>query len=243
MTTYPEHAHAINGVDGRMFASYVRNATLGTFSTQTWKASREYNRDFGQRKMVIELRFDDACGNGHNTFAATCTIYEKRNGVWRDSAGGAAHEEMAEVFPELAALLPWHLVGTDGPMHYVANTIYLAGDRDHRGLRKGESRQLRNGKTGLLCWQLSGHSLPRYVDAAEKPLSGSLVEYVPWMIEGEGKERQLDAARSTAVWPDATDAQLTADDLAATLAARLPALLTSFRAAMESCGFAWRAES
>jgi hypothetical protein len=36
------------------------------------------------------------------------------------------HEELAVVFPELAHLTKWHLVSTDGPMHYIANTTYHA---------------------------------------------------------------------------------------------------------------------
>ena len=208
-----ERAHAINGVLGRMFASHVRDAAKGTFGTQTWKASRTD----GVTRTVVELRYDDNCGNGHNTFSATCTIYE--NG--RDVGGGAAHDHIAKVFPELAPLLKWHLVSSDGPMHCVANAVYLAGDRDCWGLRAGETRQIRNGKTKQLCWQLSEHSLPKYVDSDTQPPGTATLQYVPWLRTGEGKARELDAARSVAVWPEATDAELTAPDLRERLEARL----------------------
>lgn len=57
----------------------------------------------------------------------------------------------------------------------------------------------------------------------------------------KGKERNLPAARNAAVWPDATDAELCAPraELEAMLNARLPAMMEEFRAAMDSCGFAW----
>ena len=41
------------------------------------------------------------------------------------------------------------------------------------------------------------------------------------------------------VWPDATDEDLTAPGLRERLDARLPGLLTEFRAAMEELGFVW----
>ena len=55
----------------------------------------------------------------------------------------------------------------------------------------------------------------------------------------EGKARDLDAARNAAVWPEATDEELTAPGLKERLEARLPALLVEFRAAVESLGFTW----
>jgi hypothetical protein len=43
--------------------------------------------------------------------------------------------------------------------------------------------------------------------------------------------------RNAAIWPEATDEQLMADDLKEQLEARLPALLAEFQAAVESLGF------
>ena len=40
--------------------------------------------------------------------------------------GGQCRDDIREHFPELAHLLQWQLVSTDGPMHYVANTTYHA---------------------------------------------------------------------------------------------------------------------
>ena len=55
----------------------------------------------------------------------------------------------------------------------------------------------------------------------------------------EGKARGLDLARSAAVWPDATDEELTSPGLRERLEERLPGLLVEFRAAVEGAGFTW----
>lgn len=38
--------------------------------------------------------------------------------------GGQCVEEIAAAFPELVPYMKWHLAGPDGPMHYVANSVY-----------------------------------------------------------------------------------------------------------------------
>lgn len=93
-------------------------------------------------KIRAELRFDDECGNGHNTFAITAGVVTARG---RDLAGGCLHDDIARAFPELAPLIQWHLVSTDGPMHYIANTLHLAGDADCWGRRKGDPSSFEYG--------------------------------------------------------------------------------------------------
>jgi len=61
---------------------------------------------------------------------------------------------------------------------------------------------------------------------------------------GEGKARDLDAARNAAIWPDASDADLSVSrsELESALTARLPAIVAEFRGAMiHDCGFIWDA--
>lgn len=72
-----------------------------------------------------KVRHDDDCRNGHNSFAVTGEIYIP--GKRYVEACGGLHDEIAQHFPELAPVLKWHLCGTDGPMHYVANSLYWAG--------------------------------------------------------------------------------------------------------------------
>lgn len=228
------------GVPGRMRRDTTcgRPVKPGCWALQKWKSESRPIEGYGRNAALrVEVRFDDECRNGHNTFTITAEV---RIPGRRDiEACGCLHEDIAEVFPELAPLIKWHLVSSDGPMHYLANTLYHASDRDHWGLRKGERRQIRNGKTGQLAWKLSGHDLPQYVDSDERPLEQAVLYYEPWEHVGEGKERELDKARACAVWPEATDEELMAPDLEKKLIARLPQLLKDFRLAMEDAGFLW----
>ena len=64
------------------------------------------------------------------------------------------------------------------------------------------------------------------------------MEFVEEPIEwSEGKKRELDVARRAAVWPEATDEELTAPGLKERLEARQAGLVAEFRAAVESLGF------
>jgi len=130
-------------------------------------------------RITAKVRYDDQCGNGHNSFGITAEIDRKERGSWRDDSCGCCHDEVAKHFPELAPFLKWHLTSSDGPMHYVANTEH-------------------------------------------------------WV-----SERNMKHARSTAVWPEATDEELCTLDLREVLLARLPALMAEFKTAMESLGFTY----
>lgn len=198
------------------------------------------------------VRYDDECGNGHNTFSITGTIKAPRprdhKGYWDNNVcGGCIHEEIAKAFPELAPLIKWHLVSSDGPMHYIGNTIYHAGDRDCWGLRKGEFRQhasggkQNGGVEGVPNWVLEipdREARDVYADQKPEPV---VCEWKPYGRIGEGKERELDAARHSAVWPEATDEQLSAppEELKRALMDRLPALMAEFKGAMEGLGFTY----
>lgn len=73
-------------------------------------------------RIVATVRYDDNCGNGHNTFGITADIYRGR----RLESAGCQHEEVANAFPELAPFIKWHLTSSDGPMHYIADSVYHA---------------------------------------------------------------------------------------------------------------------
>jgi hypothetical protein len=219
--------------------------------------------------MTVEIRHDDQCKNGHNSFAITATVRTPKSIRHRDiAAGGCLHDDIAQVFPELAHLIKWHLSSTDGPWGYIGSTLHFAGDRDYNGLRKGEKRQTKNGRTGALCWELVAinslgvgvsstptgdeyrHSdtvplfiLDKHCQGDTPPLATPVLKWIPSCRIGEGKARELEAARRVAVWPDATDEQLCLprDELKALLEARLPALMDAFRADIESIGFQFAA--
>lgn len=73
-------------------------------------------------QMSVTIRYDDECGNGHNTFSITGTI--KGLGAHEIEMAGCLHDEISEYFPEFAHLIKWHLVSSDSPLHYIANTKY-----------------------------------------------------------------------------------------------------------------------
>jgi hypothetical protein len=190
-----------------------------------------FAKDGEQYRITATIRYDDSCGNGHNSFAITAQIDIRGHDFWRDDCGGMCHDDIAKHFPELAPLLKWHLCSSDGPLHYVANTVYHAGDGD-----KGKQRCDRAGKP---MWQLG--YLPGRIDLVcqtEKPESITL-HYFP--VLEDGKDRDLAAARDCAIWPEATDAQLLApkEELTAALLARLPGLMAEFKSAVESLGLVY----
>lgn len=74
-------------------------------------------------KLIVYIRHDDDCGNGHNSFSVTGNVYVAREGL---VASGIMHELIAEHFPEFKHLIKWHLTSTDGPMYYIENTLYWA---------------------------------------------------------------------------------------------------------------------
>jgi hypothetical protein len=104
-------------------------------SKLTKDQKRKFKRPWGNGNAELEvtLRFDDECGNGHNTFSITG--YCRAEGL-----AGCIHDEIVQVCPELKPLIKWHLTSTDGPLHYLANALYLASDKDCWGKRKGEEK-------------------------------------------------------------------------------------------------------
>ncbi len=175
-------------------------------------------------QITAKVRYDDQCGNGHNTFSITADIMVGR----RDEAGGCLHEEIARVFPNLAPFIKWHLTSSDGPMHYVANTVYHA--KQHGPI------------SGWVYFTDKANGIDRkcmkYCDLDEaKCICESDARYSIEIDAKTAKVANLDHARSSAVWPDATDEELTAPGLEARLAARLPGLMAEFQAAVESLGF------
>ena len=101
--------------------------------------TKVYTEDGQQYKITAEVRFDDECKNGHKTFAITGEILRKaKNGSWVFDSCGQIQDDIAKHFPDLVPFLKWHLCSTDGPLHYLSNTLYHASDKDCWGRRKGE---------------------------------------------------------------------------------------------------------
>lgn len=218
---------------------------VSTPTGQVWKSEeRTLPPEFGypsSARVTAEVRYDDPCRNGHRTLSI---IGEVRLPGAKDC--GQIVKEIAAAFPELLPLLPYHLVSEDGPMHYLANTLYHAGDRDYNGLRKGETKVRRN-PSGHIIYELEFFDpatkekvkAPQHVVTGETPPEAPGLRYVPSLSVGKGKERELDAARRVAVWPDASDEELCSppEVLRELLNARLPALMAAFRKELVDFGF------
>ncbi len=259
----------------------------------------EYTEHGQKYRIKAEIRYDDECGNGHNSFAITGDISRATaNGRWQEDACGCIHENIAKHFPDYAKYIKWHLTSSNGPMHYVANTVYHASDRDYNGKLKGEpylfERKLMFNDVPFLykpTKELLAFIDEVGIDAAwgnfelielhhkenakggyqYKPkVSIALMPVTEWYkapfdtwdeannfihamthcrVEivkratayGEGKERDFDAARACAGWPEATDEQLSLpkDELKKLLLDRLPPLLLEFKRDVEELGFTY----
>lgn len=233
----------------------MKASKLTTNQVKTFRG--EYTEGGHTRVVVASVRYDDQCGNGHNTFSITGMVYGPhgcaRDGVEKTADGkrvtcescGCVHDDIARAIPALAPFIKWHLCSSDGPMHYPDNALFLSGTRDCHGLDLGEFRQhtsrgsQNDGIAGVPLWELEKPKTDEmYADEVPAPV---VLEWKASGRTGEGKARELDAAREAAIWPDATDAELSIepDKLRAVLMERLPGLIDEFRAEVESLGFEW----
>lgn len=84
--------------------------------------SREFYQDGILCKLIVNIRYDDRCGNGHNTFAITADLYDRCHKTsepttelstgkhrWLGSCG-CLHDVIKKVYPELTKYIKWHLV-------------------------------------------------------------------------------------------------------------------------------------
>ncbi len=185
----------------------------------------EVKKDFKQNgkvyRIIAEVRHDDCCGNGHNTFAITGELMEYRNRKWHDVVFGMIHNEIGKHFPRLKPYLKWHGCTTDGPLHYLENTLYHASEIPV--------------DTGKRCLYLEGVFIkvcdPHEVEEMRKKY-GNLAKF-ELFPNPMAKEPDLELARKSAIWPDATLEQLR-DKKA--LLDRLPKLMQEFKKAVESLG-------
>lgn len=102
--------------------------------TKSQKKTQEklFVQDGKTYRITVKLRYDDECNNGHNTFAITADIDEKKkNGQWRKDSGGCLHDDIAKHFPKYEKYIKYHLMSSDGPMYYIENSLYWAGKRGY----------------------------------------------------------------------------------------------------------------
>lgn len=232
---------------------------------QKKKIVKHFQEDGKTKTIVINIRYDDECRNGHNSFAITGTIlrgkFETEKGVhdryWE--ACGCIHDEIAKHAPELKHLIKWHHMNSDGPMHYISNTMYHARDTDCDGLKKGEygaykmhvinndistKQTVTLYKTGeMYSYKPISKNLEKSNKAEQEMLddfvnsltvSCNIIKINCGWSKSEGKGIDLEAARNCAIWSDATLEQLSDK---AQLEARLPALIEEFKQVIKELGF------
>lgn len=198
---YPiaETKKVILGVEGRMCTIHAPQEVRGRLVhlCQKWVSESRPVTGFGANgEMRVEIRFDDDCKKGHQSFAITAEVRTNESRRRRDiAAGGCMHDDIAKNFPELEPLIKYHLMGTDSPMHYVANTVYHASNRDHNGRLAGEPTSFAYGirfgdspitmilKKGFYDWLV--YALDFNSKASRK--NPNFVKFVPKAVEHQGE--------------------------------------------------------
>jgi hypothetical protein len=89
--TYPiaEHPHAINGVSGRMYPIHAPQEIRGNlvYRAQKWVSEGRKVNGYGtDGVMHVNIRFDDECQNGHQSFSITADVYTKESRRQRKAA-------------------------------------------------------------------------------------------------------------------------------------------------------------
>ena len=87
-----------------------------------------YAEDGRQYRITAAYGMDEqfAARNGQAPhFSLTCSVERRAGPHWVHEGGGCAHDRIARFFPDLGpSVARWHLVSTEGPLHYVANARY-----------------------------------------------------------------------------------------------------------------------
>lgn len=252
--------------------------------SQTKQFTKKISQDGYACTITATIRYDDNCGNGHNSFAITGVV---ARGIYADANKapdrkwqqcGCIHDDIKKHFPELEKFLKWHFMNSDGPWGYIANTLYHVSEKDCWGKLAGEPYQnelsivfgdnpINHSPTQkLVNWlhdmgtnafkYLATESIDHDKDsdtfsrkysfrgfcklwhecpfdslAETEDFLHALQNCSPVFLSkptrwGKGKPRDLPAARSSALWPNATVEQLSDKEA---LNKRLPALLKRFQ--------------
>lgn len=263
---------------------------LTEYQKETFTKNINYEGELCE--MSVTIRYDDKCGNGHNTFSITGTIKEL-NSIRRNSTicCGCIHEEIKKYFPEFAHLIKWHLCNSDMPLYYIDDTLYYASNSKSSKYKVGEPNRwgkvlkfnrsfitykfskdflsfLENNNNNNLPFEVveiqheptTGYQYsPKYTfkgfeckwyqcpfDTKEKATEFSKeLSSKKWEIKTvvtgyqEGKQRDFEAARKSAIWEDATEEQLSlpSEELKKLLLKRLPKLMKAFKKDIEALGF------
>lgn len=71
---------------------------------------RQETKIVGTRRYTLNIRYDDSCGNGHNSFAMTCDEEVRRGDRWVLEACGMNHDMAPLLDRRAVALYRQHFV-------------------------------------------------------------------------------------------------------------------------------------
>lgn len=102
------------------------------YATRNW--TKQYKKQNTEYKFTVTAEMH-SLGGQDPYFSLTGYGKAGRD----DEFGGCCHEDIVAAFPFLEKYIKWHMFAwPSGPMHYVANTIWHAGNKDCWGRTAGE---------------------------------------------------------------------------------------------------------
>lgn len=144
-----------------------------------------------------------------------------------------------EHFPYMGKYVKWHDFSADGLSEkQIELVVHLAGNRDSKGLRKGQkTRKL--GKNNKPLWEITEYpDIPDIQESDTKP-KNLILSYHPRYEVGQGKRREFEKARIAAHDYTLTEAQLSLppSKLTKLLKSRNPKLVEAFKKDILELGF------
>jgi len=193
--------------------------------------TKTYVEDNTTYRIIAKVRYDDECGNGHNTFAITADIdRQTKNGKWIEESGGCLHDEIAKHFPELEKFIKWHLASSKEPfMYYVANTLFWAEKAAEGGMKRLNYRTMK---------EEIEYSAEKCLEFAKKTavwLDADDSEFLPDPATDDEMIKDVE----TVGFVNPNPAKLKFNNLKQKLLDRLPTLMAEFKSDVESLGFTW----
>lgn len=147
--------------------------------SQTQSENRYFFSDGVQYRIKVNLRYDDECGNGYNSFGITANIDCKaKNGHWKESSCGCLHEEIAKYFPKLTPFIKWHLMSTNEPLHYIENALYHAGLTKYK-----EAKNEDYLKSTIIFGALESDYAVNWINLNKTELTERLQERLPLLVK------------------------------------------------------------
>lgn len=93
-----------------------------------WRGKSPFRQLYKKDKIIATAEITQLGDNQAPYFAITGNIYAN-NGCNNPHTCGCIHKEITKYFPRLAKYIKWHLMSTDGPLHYIENSLFWAGFR------------------------------------------------------------------------------------------------------------------